>query len=166
MAQVKFACRAYHGTTIDRVDSIMKGVFYPSQNEWEWLGWGFYLFQDAPYHAAKWAASKAKRRKSEAAIIGATVDLTNCFDLIDIDTWEYATEFIRNFGESAKGEGLVQDPITINDRGRITSSGYHYTDCRYMQLLTPAVRGRCWIVGLRARCVGRRGWSGGWPWRC
>ncbi len=139
MAVVKLPCRAYHGTTLERAERILADGAQGNDRDWEWLGWGFYLFQDAPYHAAEWAEFKSSGGKGLPAIIAATVNLDNCFDLIDIDVWEYAREFFNQFGSGLFGAGLVQDPIII-DNGEVTSSGYHYMDCRFMNALVTFLR--------------------------
>ncbi|HSU12904.1 hypothetical protein [Longimicrobium sp.] len=70
----------FHGTSVERAERILAAGFRASRNDYDWLGDGVYFFQDAPGRAREWAA---ERFGSEAAVVGAEIDLTDCLDLLD-----------------------------------------------------------------------------------
>lgn len=70
----------FHGTSTERAERILAEGFEASRNDYDWLGDGVYFFQDAPGRAREWAA---ERFGSDAAVIGAEIDLTDCLDLLD-----------------------------------------------------------------------------------
>jgi hypothetical protein len=74
----------YHGTSIQAAQRILSSGFQVSRNEYDWLGDGAYFFQDAPARALEWAL---QRFGSQAAVIGAEIDLDDCIDLLDV-TWQ------------------------------------------------------------------------------
>ena len=53
----------------------------PSQNDFDWLGHGIDLWEHAPARAWRWAEEKTKGTGEEAAVIGAIIQLGDCFDL-------------------------------------------------------------------------------------
>jgi hypothetical protein len=102
----------------------------PSQNDFDWLGHGIYFWEHAPARAWRWAEQKARQTGEEPAVIGAIIQLGDCFDL----TYEKNTanlarayEFIRasyeetgnalpqNRGTDADLKGRFLDCLIIND---------------------------------------------------
>ncbi len=73
--------RGYHGTSQAAADLIIRGGFLPSSNTYDWLGTGIYFWQDAPRRAREWAEA---RHPASPAVLEATIDLTDCLDLLDI----------------------------------------------------------------------------------
>lgn len=82
----------YHGC--DR--SVGEGVLMknehlaPKTNPWDWLGTGIYFWEGSPRRALAFAEEKKKRGWGEVPIvdpyvIGAIINLGNCFDLTDIE---------------------------------------------------------------------------------
>jgi hypothetical protein len=55
----------------------------PSQNEWDWLGYGIYFWEHAPERALRWARERYRRRRQRPAVLGAYVQLGRCFDLLN-----------------------------------------------------------------------------------
>lgn len=51
-----------------------------SENAYDWLGEGIYFWEHSPTRALRWASDRFRRR---AAVIGAVIQLGNCFDLLD-----------------------------------------------------------------------------------
>jgi hypothetical protein len=78
----------YHGTSIEAVQRILSSGFQISRNEYDWLGDGAYFFQDAPARAREWAE---QRFGTDAAVVGAEIDLVDCIDLLDIG-WQAVVE--------------------------------------------------------------------------
>jgi hypothetical protein len=55
-----------------------------SQETYDWLGHGFYCWENNPARALLWAKDKeARGRIKKPAIIGAVIDMQRCCDLLD-----------------------------------------------------------------------------------
>lgn len=73
----------FHGTTRTTAERIVTGGdFTPSQNDYDWLGHGIYLWEYAPQQAYRWARQRYAEQ-TEVAVLGAMIRLGNCFDLLD-----------------------------------------------------------------------------------
>lgn len=59
----------------------------PSENDYDWLGRGIYFWEYGPERAFDWACEVARRRPERIrtpAVLGAIIQLGNCFDLLDL----------------------------------------------------------------------------------
>ena len=80
----------------------------PSENEYDWLGHGIYFWENDPARALAWATQESKRRvrtkrRFEAAVIGAVIDLGNCLDLLNassIDLVEQTYHYLKQIREN------------------------------------------------------------------
>jgi hypothetical protein len=70
----------FHGTSRDAVAHLLARDIRPSDQHFEWLGTGFYLWQDSPWRARQWAE---RRFGPDAAVVVARVDLDGCLDLLN-----------------------------------------------------------------------------------
>ncbi len=73
----------YHGCdqTVVR-DVLLRGKqLKQSENDYDWLGRGIYFWEHGPRRAYEWA--QRSRRVKKPAVIGAIINLGNCFDLLD-----------------------------------------------------------------------------------
>jgi hypothetical protein len=86
----------FHGTSAEAARRILSTGFEISRNEYDWLGDGAYFFQDAPARALEWAR---QRFGSDAAVIGAEIDLYDCIDLLDIEWRAVVRESYADFCE-------------------------------------------------------------------
>ena len=80
----------YHGCDRNLAGRIVAGKteLKPSENAWDWLGHGIYLWEDSPARALRWAEAEAGRAGSKIkspAVLGAVVDLGNCLNLADTE---------------------------------------------------------------------------------
>lgn len=78
----------YHGCDVRVARKViaLKDSLHPSQNPWDWLGHGYYFWEDSPARAKSWAVAESKRRGSKIkhpAVLGAVIDLGNCLNLAD-----------------------------------------------------------------------------------
>jgi len=81
---------AYHGCSQETADRLLAGEpFTISENDYDWLGRGIYFWEFGPDRARRWAEARATRKGDTAAVVGAVVQLGNCFDLLDT---RYATD--------------------------------------------------------------------------
>src|SRR4051812_17589039 len=80
---------AYHGCDASVAEEVFcgrKGLEF-SKNNHDWLGHGIYFWEHGPHRAMAWAKERAlnspTRKIKEAAVVGAFVNLGQCFDLLD-----------------------------------------------------------------------------------
>ncbi len=73
----------YHGCDESVVgDVLLRGKnLRASQNDHDWLGRGIYFWEHGPERAYEWAQHSKSVKKP--AVIGAFINLGNCFDLLD-----------------------------------------------------------------------------------
>src|SRR5215510_4046312 len=76
---------AYHGCDAAVAERLLDGEpFRPSENDYDWLGAGVYFWEYGPDRALQFAREQQRRgRVAEPAVVGAVVQLGNCFDLMD-----------------------------------------------------------------------------------
>lgn len=80
---------AYHGCDSRLADAVLAGKsrLLSSENTYDWLGHGIYFWEHGPNRAFEWAEQQARRKGSRIkrpAVIGAVIQLGNCFDLLDV----------------------------------------------------------------------------------
>jgi hypothetical protein len=76
---------AYHGCDQRVARQLLNGdSFRSSENDYDWLGRGIYFWEYGVDRALQFAHEhKARRRIKTPAVVGALVQLGNCFDLMD-----------------------------------------------------------------------------------
>lgn len=70
----------FHGTSRAAVPHLLAGEIEQSDQHFEWLGTGFYLWQESPWRAQAWAVD---RFGDDAALVAARVSLDGCLDLLN-----------------------------------------------------------------------------------
>jgi len=76
----------YHGCTKELATQLIGGelaveAWRLSENPHDWLGRGIYFWEHGPERAAAWAH---RRHGSDADVVGAIIQLGQCFDLLDV----------------------------------------------------------------------------------
>ncbi len=77
---------AFHGCDKSTHDAVLYGGkdLRPSRNDYDWLGWGVYFWEQNYERALSWANEQASRGFVRVpAVIGAVVDLGYCLNLTD-----------------------------------------------------------------------------------
>jgi hypothetical protein len=76
---------AYHGCDAEIAERLLRGEpFKKSQNDYDWLGEGIYFWEYGADRALRFAHDQKGRGKLETpAIVGALIQLGQCFDLMD-----------------------------------------------------------------------------------
>ena len=76
---------AYHGCDAVVAERLLRGEpFHRSENDYDWLGAGVYFWEYGADRALRFARDQQRRgRVTEPAVVGALVQLGNCFDLMD-----------------------------------------------------------------------------------
>ena len=98
----------YHGC--DRATAIraVSGdiSLLQSNRDYDWLGPGAYFWESDPQRAYEWAQWKVDRGDySEAAVVGAVIDLRHCLDLVSREDLELVKAAHSSFRRSASGPG-------------------------------------------------------------
>src|SRR5437016_1447 len=78
----------YHGCDAAVGAELLAGKarLQPSTNKYDWLGRGIYFWEHGPQRAYEWAVERgrlAQRRVQQPAVLGATIHLGVCLDLLD-----------------------------------------------------------------------------------
>jgi hypothetical protein len=113
----------FHGTSAEAARRILSTGFEISRNEYDWLGDGAYFFQDAPARALEWAW---QRFGSDAAVIGAEIDLDDCIDLLDVPWHNPLAKAYPRYKAELEQQGI---PLPRQ------SAGAHRLDRRVMNYL-------------------------------
>lgn len=76
----------YHGCREDFAAALLLGRrpiadWKLSENKWDWLGRGIYFWEHSPERALRWAQVRYRGRRQRPGVIGAIIQLGNCFDL-------------------------------------------------------------------------------------
>lgn len=81
----------FHGCDRETAERVVAGGSHlrTSRNDYDWLGHGIYFWENDPVRAKQWARAKARRpkragRRYEPAVVGATIDLGECLNLLDV----------------------------------------------------------------------------------
>lgn len=115
-----------------------------SQNIWDWLGHGVYLWEHSPHRALRWAQECYEAKGDKAAVIGAVIQLGNCFDLLNEAVTGILGESFQKLEDSLTQAGLKmphntgkdwkrreRDCLVINDCiGRLELEGKQYDTVR------------------------------------
>lgn len=75
----------FHGCEQDVRDAIVLGQQFmsPSTANYDWLGNGFYFWENNYERALDFATNHPKKKIKHPAVLGAVIDLGNCLDLLD-----------------------------------------------------------------------------------
>jgi hypothetical protein len=102
----------FHGCDKQIADAVLTGEtkLSASENAYDWLGRGIYFWEHGPMRAFEWAQQQARRKGSriqEPAVLGAVIQLGNCFDLLDV-------RFTRELARSASRIIETADELGIS----------------------------------------------------
>lgn len=104
----------YHGCDREVGEAVLlgKSKLATSKNSYDWLGHGIYFWESAPNRAFEWAqicsqdSKLTKGKIKEPFVLGAIIDLGNCFDLTDV----HDVETFKN------AFGLVKDLCRFTEK--------------------------------------------------
>jgi hypothetical protein len=99
---------AYHGCDARVAKRLLDGEpFKPSQNDYDWLGEGIYFWEYGAARAMRFAHDqKARGKVRTPAVVGALLQLGNCFDLMDTRFTEELPHAFLRFKEYCRQRGL------------------------------------------------------------
>lgn len=88
----------FHGTDKGTAEKLINqpNNIKLSEEPWDWLGHGFYFWENNEARALNWAKDRQRRKnlpESDAAVVGAVIQLGYCCDLTD----SRFTQLVRGF---------------------------------------------------------------------
>lgn len=116
----------------------LKDSLHPSQNPWDWLGHGYYFWEDSPARGMRWAEEESRRRDSKiknSAVLGAVIDLGNCLNLADADALKQVRVAHNEYERFCSAAGIEKG------RNRGPDLRARYLDCAVMELRHQLRRG-------------------------
>ncbi len=115
----------YHGCDRSIGEQVLLGKedLTPKENPWDWLGTGIYFWEGSPARALAFAEEKRRLGWGDTPIedpyvIGAYINLGNCFDLTDHEAVLELPEIHKRVLESLKEAG---EPVPSNKSPRGTA---------------------------------------------
>ncbi|MDR1067629.1 MAG: hypothetical protein LBL36_00075 [Clostridiales Family XIII bacterium] len=95
----------FHGCSKDVYGAVIRDSkpLSPSTNSYDWLGSGIYFWENSYMRANDWAINRFG--EENAAVIGAVIDLSSCFDLTDYSNTEYVREAYNSLVVDIKNNG-------------------------------------------------------------
>ncbi|PWU14704.1 MAG: hypothetical protein C5B50_16775 [Verrucomicrobia bacterium] len=102
----------YHGCDASVAGTVLSGAarLNFSTNPYDWLGRGIYFWEHGPQRAAEWAVEQARfrgMRITEPAVLGARIDLGECFDLLDTANTRVLGKWYREFKQRTRERGAL-----------------------------------------------------------
>jgi hypothetical protein len=118
---------AYHGCDVEVAERILSGEpLRKSRNDYDWLGEGIYFWEYAADRALRFAEDQQRRGKVRTpAIVGALIQLANCFDLMDT---KFTEELGVAFETLQKLHQVTDRPLPAN-RGSTPDKKLRRLDC-------------------------------------
>ncbi|EJW11734.1 hypothetical protein A33M_2802 [Rhodovulum sp. PH10] len=110
----------YHGCDLTVGERLLGGdSFTPSQNDYDWLGPGIYLWEANPLRGLDYAREAMSRKGSRITtpfVVGAVIDLGNCLDL----TTAFGIGVVKRGYESLKrSHAELGTPMPTNTADRL-----------------------------------------------
>ena len=106
----KIISESYHGTNIEKAESIEEEGFKLSRGDHQFLGLGVYFFKKSRWHAEDWA--RRQRNFDTVAILQAMVETGRCLDLDRPKHRKLVEKTYRKLEE--RGYGDATDAVVIN----------------------------------------------------
>lgn len=102
----------YHGCDATTARKVASGrePLRPSKNVYDWLGHGYYFWEDSPRRALRWAEAEASRRGSlvqTPGVLGAVIEWGNCLNLIDDESIEVIKAGYAEFSKVMRATGAL-----------------------------------------------------------
>lgn len=124
----------YHGCDVRVARKViaLKDSPHPSQNPWDWLGHGFYFWEDSPARAQHWAEAEGQRSGSKIkhpTALGAVIALGNCLNLADAEALKQVKAAHGEYEKFCDSAGIEK----AKNRGRDLRA--RYLDCAVMESL-------------------------------
>ena len=101
----------YHGCSDAFARKLLLGKlpisdWKPSANQWDWLGKGICFWEHSPERALRWARERHRGRRIVPSVLGAIVQLGECFDLTNEGFVEILGDSFKELTKAFHAEGL------------------------------------------------------------
>lgn len=110
----------YHGCDAAVAERLLSGeAFLASENAYDWLGHGTYFWEWGYDRARRFATEQVGKGKiTNPAVVGAIIQLGNCFDLLDTKNTERLKKLYPEFEKIIKdaGQELPKNSGTTPDK--------------------------------------------------
>ena len=133
---------AYHGCDASTAEKVLHGGdnLLVSEKAYDWLGKGIYFWEHGPERAMDWAKEHiATGRIRKPAVVGAIINLGNCFDLLDMRYTEILRrswpEFLTAMNQA--GNSIPKNISPRNDPHK--ERLLHYRDCAVINWTIPSL---------------------------
>src|SRR5688572_13548894 len=104
---------AYHGCDEEVAEKVLagKGELEYSSNDHDWLGKGIYFWEYGASRALDWATWRSSIggpgvKIKKPAVVGAIINLGNCFDLLDTKNTELLGKMFVTYRNHSATSGL------------------------------------------------------------
>ncbi len=151
----------FHGCDRRVADDVLTGKLKltASLNAFDWLGMGIYFWEHGPSRALEWATQQSKRKDSQIkypAVLGAVIQLGNCFDLLDVQFTDLLAESARNLELSMTSAGIS---MPENQTGKAHDRDWlrRERDCFVLNQSIPAIESRTGVQFHSVRGVFQEG---------
>ncbi len=129
-----FLAVGYHGCDVQVARKVisLRDSLRLSQNPWDWLGHGYYFWEDSYARARSWAVTEGRRPRSEIkrpAVLGAVIDLGNCLNLADAGALKQVKAAHSEYKRFCNSAGIEE----AKNRGPDLRA--RYLDCAVMESL-------------------------------
>lgn len=99
----------FHGLDESIGKDLISGnkQFIPSENSYDWLGSGIYFWENNYIRAKQWANEQSQRAVTSVKtpfVVGAIIDLGNCFDLLNQQWLDYLAVQYEFFKSNLEAE--------------------------------------------------------------
>ena len=135
----------FHGCDVSVRDILLNNPqeVHISSNRYDWLGSGFYIWENNYERALQWAQNN--KNISNPSVIGVTYELGNCLDLMDSDSINVLREAYLSLTNSAVATGFAlpqnkdlshdahHDKLLRNLDCAVINHATHKTDAQYRQ---------------------------------
>ncbi len=108
----------FHGTSRAAVPHLLARAIEPSDQRFEWLGTGFYVWQESPWRAQEWATA---HHGEDAAVVAVRASLDGCVDLLNPNWQRLLADADAEFVVERLAAG---EAVPVNRDG-----GYRARDC-------------------------------------
>jgi hypothetical protein len=131
---------AYHGCDASIAERLLRGEpFRKSANNYDWLGGGVYFWEYGADRAVRFAEEQRRRGKiAEPAVVGALVQLGNCFDLMDTN---FTAELADGYNRFRDLRAQVGASLPVNE-GTTPDQKLRRLDCSVLSFYLDALAER------------------------
>jgi hypothetical protein len=150
---------AYHGCDKEIADKVLfgNGELEYSSNKHDWLGKGIYFWEYGEARAYEWAKWRSSIggpgvKIKTPAVVGALINLGNCFDLLDTKNTEMLGEMFEVYKAHCEKNGL---PMLQNMRSHKLDIDHtkRLLDCAVINFVLEAIEVTEGVKYHSVRCV-------------